>query len=148
MKGSERDLGPGSRQIFCGAPSKTILHLSCRSRGKGQHQNLRGRNPSDKEQKENPLHEHKGLSASRPCDDLAGPAEVADCLLLGGVPLYAVGEFVHESLAMAVRMRESDSSLPRISMICVAPAGVTAFPETAMRSAQMTVLFFSSFSDA
>ncbi len=49
---------------------------------------------------------------------------------------------------MAFRILNRDSSLPRISMICVAPAGVTSLPETAIRTAQMTVLFLKPCASA
>ena len=42
------------------------------------------------------------------------------------------------SFAIAARILAMDSSLPRISMISVAPAGVVIFPDTAIRTGQST----------
>lgn len=63
-----------------------LLHLNCGSFGKGQNQDFRGWDLLLQNQKENPLHQHECLAASRACDHLARPTEMADCLLLVRIP--------------------------------------------------------------
>ena len=47
---------------------------------------FRGRDSPLQNEKEDPFHQHECLAASRPCDHLARPAEVADRLLLVRIP--------------------------------------------------------------
>lgn len=103
---------------------------------------------------EDPPGKNKGFAAARTCNNGTGALRVADGCHLCRISFlfFRIVHFLpdimptvlvfrsqcQESIPIEVRILARDSSLPRISRISVAPAGVTLLPETAMRTGHRT----------
>ena len=133
MKGSESYITSFLIHEF----QKTFFHLYCRCSGKSYNQNRRSRYLPLFDHVCSSLHNNGSFARAWACQDHHGSRQVDDRPELRWISLHIY--LLNFSIAAFTRLIVS--SLPMISMISVAPAGVICLPETAVRRGHITYPF-------
>ena len=116
---------------------KSFFHLCCRCSGKSYNQNRRSRYLPLIDHVCSSLHNNGSFPRAGACQDHHWSRQVSDRPKLRWISLHIY--LLNFSIAAFTRLIVS--SLPMISMISVAPAGVICLPETAVRRGHITYPF-------
>ena len=114
-----------------------LLHFPGRCPGKCDYQNMGGIHACFFRKITDPVGDDCRLARTGSCQNQHRTFPVPDCRFLCVVKCHLLDSYA-SSICIPLRILARDSSLPRTSMISVAPAGVICLPETAVRMGHIT----------